>query len=160
MEDNNYNISDSEEYLPSNDCLKDLISDTSSILETCIEVKSHISIIQNQIRNLQKDVNKKVNNLEKTIVKKSKKKNPNHQYGFASPAQISTELCNFLGEPIGTKIARTDVTKQIVKYIKEEKLQDTNDGRKINPDPALKSLVGNVDLTYFNLQSHMNKHFS
>ena len=37
-----------------------------------------------------------------------------------------------------------------------------NNGRKIKPDKALKSLLNmkkNDDLTYFNLQKYMNKHF-
>ena len=47
-------------------------------------------------------------------------------------------------------------------YIKEKKLQDEKNGRKIKPDKALKSLLNvkkNEDLTYFNLQKYMNKHF-
>ena len=147
-----------EAYNP-NYYLKDLIKEVGTIVETCQDVKTQISIIQNQIREVQKDVTKKVNTLEKTLEKKTKKKPLNHQFGFASPSGISSELCTFLGQPEGTKIARTDVTKQICKYIKEKQLQDKSDGRKIIPDNALKSLVGDSDLTYFNLQSHMNKHF-
>jgi len=149
-----------EEEHSSNEYFKDLVKEVGSIVDTCQEVKSQISIIQNQIREIQKDVNKKVNNLEKTIEKKTKKKPQNHQFGFASPSGISVELCNFLGQPEGTKLARTDVTKQIVKYIKEKELQDKSDGRKIIPDKALRSLLGDTEnVTYFNLQSHMNKHF-
>jgi len=149
-----------EEDNESKEYLKDLVDNISTIVETCVDVKNQISIIQNQIRDLQKDVTKKVNNLEKNLEKKTKKKPQNHQFGFASPSNISPELCNFLGKPEGTKIARTDVTKQICKYIKEKELQDKLDGRKINPDKALKSLLGETnEITYFNLQSHMNKHF-
>ena len=45
--------------------------------------------------------------------------------GFAKPTIISDELCSFLGKPIGTEVARTEVTKFLSLYIKEHKLQDT-----------------------------------
>ena len=31
--------------------------------------------------------------------------------GFAKPTIISDELCGFLGKPVGTEVARTEVTK-------------------------------------------------
>ena len=80
-----------EEYSP-NHYLKDLVKEVGTIVETCQEVKSQISIIQNHIREVQKDVTKKVNTLEKNLEKKTKKKPQNHQFGFASPSGISPEI--------------------------------------------------------------------
>ena len=62
----------------------------------------------------------------------------------------------------GTEIARTDVTKALVSYIKENKLENMSNGKIITPDEALKGLLGVEDgeeLTYFNIQKYMNKHF-
>ena len=106
-----------------------------------------------------KRCNKKSKYFGKNIRKKNKKETIKSSIWFCFTIGYSSELCTFLGHPEGTKIARTDVTKQICKYIKEKQLQDKSDGRKIIPDVALKSLVGDSNLTYFNLQSHMNKHF-
>jgi chromatin remodeling complex protein RSC6 len=142
-----------------NTFLTEIVDDIKPIIDSCSQVKTQISMIQNQLRGVEKEVNKKINSLEKTLDKKTKKRTQKHQYGFASPSVISAQLCSFMGHPEGTKIARTDVTKYIVNYIKEKQLQDTQDGRKINPDPALRSLIGDGDITYFNLQHHMNKHF-
>ena len=66
--------------------------------------------------------------------------------------------------PEGTKLARTEVTKFLIKYIKENQLQNPNQKKEIKPDKALRSLLdikknSNEPLTYFNLQSKMNKHF-
>ena len=60
-------------------------------------------------------------------------------------------------------MARTDVTRDINKYIREHGLQDKENGRKINPDSKLSSLlkVGKDEvLTYFNLQRYMSPHFA
>ena len=71
-----------------------------------------------------------------------------------------------MNKPEGTEIARTEVTKTLVCYIKENNLQEkTKDSKnKIIPDDKLKNLLGlNIDeitdLTFFNIQKYMNKHF-
>lgn len=82
--------------------------------------------------------------------------------GFAKPAQLSPELAKFLGYPEGTQLARTDVTRQLNTYIKNNNLQDKVDKRTINPDPALRAILNLKDgdkVTYFNLQSHIKHHF-
>jgi chromatin remodeling complex protein RSC6 len=59
-------------------------------------------------------------------------------------------------------MARTDVTREINKYIRANNLQDKENGRKIIPDKLLKTLLkleDSVELTYFNLQKYMGPHF-
>ena len=82
--------------------------------------------------------------------------------GFVKPGLISDELAIFLGKPIGTEMARTDVSKEINKYIEKNGLQDSENGRKINPDEKLRNLLRlkeEDELTYFNLQRYMKHHF-
>jgi len=82
--------------------------------------------------------------------------------GFLRPILISDELAEFLGKPVGTKIARTDVTKEITKYVRANGLQDTQKGRIIYPDEKLRKLLGltNEDeISYFNLQKYIGPHF-
>jgi chromatin remodeling complex protein RSC6 len=82
--------------------------------------------------------------------------------GFVKPCSISNQLAMFLGKPVGTKMARTDVTKEINTYIRVHGLQDPFNGRRIHPDEKLKKLLGvspNDELTYFNLQKYMGPHF-
>ena len=82
--------------------------------------------------------------------------------GFAKPALISKELCSFLGQPEGTEMARTEVTKHLTSYIKEHNLQDSVNKRKIVPDAKLKKLLNlspSDEVTYFNLQKYMKVHF-
>jgi len=78
------------------------------------------------------------------------------------PTRISDELASFLGKDKGTEMARTDVTREINLYIRSNNLQDTANGRKINPDTKLTSLLKlktTDELTYFNLQKYMSPHF-
>ena len=62
----------------------------------------------------------------------------------------------------GTEMARTEVTREINKYIRANSLQDAQNGRKINPDDKLAKLLNlkkSDELTYFNLQRYMSPHF-
>ena len=82
--------------------------------------------------------------------------------GFAKPTIISDELCSFLGKPIGTEVARTEVTKFLSLYIKEHKLQDTVNKKVIHPDAKLKALLNcseSDELTFFTIQKYMKGHF-
>lgn len=83
-------------------------------------------------------------------------------YGFVRPTKISNELAEFLGKPIGTEMARTDVSRLINSYIRVNNLQDPRNGRTINPDAKLRALLRigqHEELTYFNLQKYMKHHF-
>ncbi|NBO72266.1 hypothetical protein EBV26_17545, partial [bacterium] len=83
--------------------------------------------------------------------------------GFVKPTLISNELAAFLGKPEGSVLARTEVTREVNAYIRNQKLQDKDNGRKINPDAKLLKLLKlkkGDELTYFNLQKYMAAHFA
>jgi len=138
-----------------------ILTDFNEIYENMKTLKSQITIINNKI----KDVENKCKKREKMLVKqlnKSKNKGNRKPTGFAAPSNISVELCNFMGVDEGTKIARTEVTKYISKYIKDNKLQGKENKKIIKPDKNLESLL-NVkegdDINFFSIQKYMNKHF-
>ena len=82
--------------------------------------------------------------------------------GFVKPRLISDQLASFLGKTKGTEMARTEVTREINGYIRANSLQDKTNGRKINADAKLSSLLNlkaDEELTYFNLQRYMTPHF-
>jgi len=71
-----------------------------------------------------------------------------------------------MNRPEGTEIARTEVTKLLSEYIKTNNLQEQSENakNKIVPDDKLRSLLGisteeSTNLTFFNIQKYMNKHF-
>jgi len=121
------------------------------------------------MKTLQKDVQKTL----RDSARKNKRKNrihvvldpnapPRAPSGFAKPALISNQLCSFLGMENGTEMARTEVTKHLTAYIKQNKLQNEKDKRTIQPDAKLQGLLNvptGEPLTYFNLQKYMKVHF-
>jgi len=82
--------------------------------------------------------------------------------GFAKPAQLSDELCDFLKIPRNSERARTEVTRMINDYIKQKNLQDPSDKRNIRADDSLRKIMNLKDndvLSYFNLQKYIKHHF-
>ena len=95
--------------------------------------------------------------------KKRKRSGNRAPSGFVKPTRISNELAGFLEKPEGTEMARTSVTRDINTYIRSNNLQDKSNGRKINPDVKLATLLKLApedELTYFNLQKYMSIHFA
>jgi chromatin remodeling complex protein RSC6 len=96
--------------------------------------------------------------------RKSKKPKPvlEPPSGITKPCRISDELAQFLDKPSGTEMTRADVTKELYKYINLNGLQNQSEKVKININQALANLLSieiNQEVTYFNIQSLMNKHY-
>ncbi len=124
---------------------------------------SQFSSLKTELKNLEKKTVKQLKGFEK-LTNKKKRKGTRAPSGFVKPSPISEELATFLGKDKGVEMARTDVTREINKYIRANNLQDKDNGRKINPDKALCQLLkitkdSDVVLTYFNLQRYMGPHF-
>ena len=140
------------------DNLNSIFNDIDVLISNLTSLKKEVTIIQNKAKTIKKQLLKKNN----TNIIKQSKKNSKKPSGFANPTNISKELCEFLNKDEGTKIARTDVTKYIIAYIKDNNLGNSIDKRKINPDTKLKNLLNineDTNITYFNIQKFMNKHF-
>ena len=122
---------------------------------------TQFSILKTELRNLEKATSKQLKIAQK-LNNKKRRKGSRAPSGFVRPSLISEELATFLGKPAGSEMARTDVTREINKYIRANSLQDKENGRKIIPDKPLKTLLkleDSVELTYFNLQKYMGPHF-
>lgn len=127
------------------------------------QVASQFSALRTDFRTLEKKWTRELKAAQKTIERRKRKVGNRAPSGFVKPTLISDELATFLGKTSGTEMARTEVTREINKYIRSNSLQDKSNGRKINPDAALSSLLklGSGDeLTYFNLQRYMSPHFA
>ena len=137
----------------------------SSLSTKMAEFKAMYATINTELRALQKNIQRYMKDTSKRN-KRNKSADPNRPKrqpsGFAKPALISNALCSFLGKPEGTEMARTEVTKYLTQYIKNNELQDQENRRKIVPDAKLKKLLNVNDsdeVTYFNLQKYMKVHF-
>ena len=122
-----------------------------------------ISSLKTEYRVLEKKWSRELKVAQKLSSKRKRKAGNRAPSGFVKPTRISEELAKFLGKDPNTEMARTEVTRDINKYIRNHNLQDKENGRKINPDSKLASLLKlkkTDELTYFNLQRYMSPHFA
>jgi upstream activation factor subunit UAF30 len=124
---------------------------------------TQIASLKTEFRVLEKRSVRELKAAQKANAKRKRKSTNRAPSGFVKPTLISNELAGFLNKPVGTEMARTEVTREINGYIREHNLQDKENGRKINPDKKLASLLkikSGDELTYFNLQRYMSPHFA
>ena len=85
----------------------------SGILSSLSSFRSQITMLQNQVRALEKVVGKQMRTFQREA-KKNKNKGNRKPSGFAVPTKITDELCAFMGKPAGSEVARTEVTQYII----------------------------------------------
>jgi hypothetical protein len=105
-------------------------------------LRSQLTSVTGHVRALQKRADRELKNAQKASKKRQRRTGNRAPSGFVKPTKISLELANFLGKPKGTEMARTEVTREINKYIRANKLKVED------------------ELTYFNLQRYMSPHFA
>ena len=133
------------------------------------QLKSALSIVKDltiKFNQLEKRVSRDRKVMEKKMRGRVKRvHDPNKPpSGFAKPGPVSDELHKFLSLPKDELISRTQVTKRITLYCKENGLQQEEDKRNIQPNPTLAKLLRwkqDVDdpVTFFNLQKYMKVHY-
>jgi chromatin remodeling complex protein RSC6 len=127
------------------------------------QLSATISSLKTEFRSLEKKASRELKTAAKASHKRKRKTGNRSPSGFVKPTLISDELATFLGKTSGTEMARTEVTREINAYIRANQLQDTTNGRRINADTKLSSLLklaSGEELTYFNLQRYMSPHFA
>jgi len=135
----------------------------TELLAQLASIRTQLTAVTSQTRTLAKRSEREVRAALKAGRKRPRKSGNRAPSGFVKPTLISQELANFLKKPTGTEMARTQVTREINKYIVEHKLQDPSNGRKILADLKLRNLLKITkedELTYFNLQKYMSPHFA
>ena len=159
-------MSDTQTASPSNDF---------TTPEELLELATRLDSQMKDLKSLSADVKKALKNCSKlskngAFAKKQRKKKevdpnapPRPASGFAKPVGVSPELEAFLGLSKGEEIARTDVTKRLTQYIKDNNLQNPANRREILLDDSLTKLLNppeGTTLTFFNLQTYMKPHYT
>ena len=135
----------------------------SDFMSKLQQLSTTISSLKTEFRSLEKKASRELKTAAKASSKRKRKTGNRSPSGFVKPTLISDELATFLGKTTGTEMARTEVTREINTYIRANSLQDTTNGRRINADTKLSSLLKltvGEELTYFNLQRYMSPHFA
>jgi chromatin remodeling complex protein RSC6 len=142
------------------------------LLEEGVELNKRHKELVIKIKKITKLHFKVCKDLEKNKIKNKKTKRA--PSGFAKPTVISNNLCDFLGIKHGELMARTEVTKRITSYIRNNKLQVLSNKRQFLPDNKLSKILSPLDsnkkdkngltdsqkgYTYFNLQKYLSPQF-
>ena len=138
-------------------------SEFSGFMAKLQQLGTLISTLKTEFRSLEKKASRELKTAAKASSKRKRKTGNRSPSGFVKPTLISDELATFLGKTKGTEMARTEVTREINAYIRANQLQDKTNGRRINADSKLSSLLklaSGEELTYFNLQRYMSPHFA
>jgi upstream activation factor subunit UAF30 len=126
------------------------------------QLSNMITSLKAEFKTMEKSWSKELKASQKLNSKRKRKSGNRAPSGFVKPAPISDELAKFLNKPVGSEMARTEVTREINAYIRAHNLKDAKNGRTILPDKKLATLlkVGpNDHLDYFNLQKFISPHF-
>ena len=142
--------------------VQDIVAQSAEFLGKLSQLGGLFASLKAEFRLLEKKWSRELKTAQKSQAKRKRKSGNRQPSGFVKPTKISDELAKFLEKPLGSEMARTDVTREINKYIRSQNLQDKDNGRKINPDAKLQTLLKikkTDELTYFNLQRYMSPHF-
>lgn len=135
------------------------------IYDTIALFKMNLTALHRDVKNIEKEFKQKIKNAKKNQ-KPERVKNQKAPSGFAKPTKVTNEICRFMNLPDGSEVARTEVTKALVNYIKSHNLVESTEElkTKIILDKKLKDLFNipdgeNICLNFFNMQRYMNRHF-
>jgi chromatin remodeling complex protein RSC6 len=120
-------------------------------------IQSSLLSLEKSIKALQRETHKIRQRLDDPTGEKAKARSENNS--FKRPQQVSDQLRAFLKLAVDETVSRSEVTKRIFAYAKENKL---NNGKVINLDDSLRSLLNPVDgqdVTVTNLQKYINHHY-
>ena len=148
------------------------INETESIAKDYSIITQEIDVIlktlldsQRSLKNLKKELDKSHLRELKNVKKKKKSdnnvKSNKEPSGFNKPALVPSEFCKQpWGCDEGQLIPRTQLTKMVYDYIKDNELQDPSDKRIIHPDDNVKSLFHlepGQNLEFKTFQTYMAK---
>ena len=141
---------------------KSVIDTFGVFMKRLQDLSAEFNSIRKEFGVIEKATARELKAAKKASGKRKAKSGNRSPSGFIKPTLVSDELATFLGKPQGAEMARTEVTREINKYIRANSLQDKDNGRRIIPDAALAKLLKlnkTDELTYFNLQRFMSPHF-
>jgi upstream activation factor subunit UAF30 len=121
---------------------------------------SEITALRNDMKAMAKLLRKVRSHQEDPTGEKSKARSRNN--GFNREVGVTDKLREFLGLEEGKLIARSEVTRQINNYIKDNNLKHPDNGRIIVLDDKLTDLLSppeGVQVTFLNIQKYLSPLF-
>ena len=140
------------------DDVRAMLTQANTVRETVGALVAELKRLEKRVARLQKEADKRKRRGKKVLAE-GEVAPPRKPSIFETPTALSPELCAFLGVATGSKESRSNVTKAITKYVKDNNLKNKH---SITPDAKLKALLSVKEgetLTYFNLQRYLNRHY-
>lgn len=136
-----------------------LDSDFTELLGALKEAGALIAGLRSRVKALEKRTRTTLKAAHKT---KRRTRGTGKPSGFTKPTRLSDEFCDFLGVEHGTELARTEGTRRLSAYVRDNNLYNPENKREIRPDKKLSKLLNlskklkkGETLTYFNLQRYV-----
>lgn len=129
-------------------------------MATMENVLAEILALRSEVKNITKIIRKIRSVQDDPTGEKATERSKNN--GFNREVEVDDALRTFLGLEPGEKIARSQVTRRINAYVKENGLKHPDNGRIIVLDEKLKALLNppdGVDVTFLNLQKYIGPHY-
>ena len=129
-------------------------------MATIDSLSNDIASLRNELKNLAKLVRKVRSHQEDPTGEKQKERTKNN--GFNRKMEITDSLKEFLGLDDSGTVSRSDVTRRINKYIKENDLKHPDNGRVIVMDEKLTKLLSPPEgeqITFLNMQKYISPHY-
>lgn len=155
--------------LPSEECvvlpvkLQRILHQMSALKARIQEHRREANNISAEMSALERMFVKYATKVSRDNTKSSGEKRKRKPSGFASPTEVSEELCVFMEKPVGTLISRTETSRFLSKYISDHHLYNDENKSIILPDEKLLRLLGaeasSAEITYFTIQKYINHHF-
>lgn len=130
---------------------------TMATIET---LTADIASMQKDMKALIKLVRKIRNHQEDPEGLKAQERSKNN--GFNRPQKITAALASFLDVDPSEMLSRSEVTRRINKYIRDNDLKHPDNGRVIIMDDKLKTLLSppdDIQISFLNMQRYLSPHY-
>ena len=127
---------------------------------TMDSLMSEITSLRTELKSLTKIVRKVRSHQEDPTGEKAAARSKSN--GFNRDVEVDSDLRNFLGLGDGEMISRSQVTKRINAYVKDNNLKHPENGRVIILDDKLRALLAppeDIQVTFLNLQKYLSPHY-
>ena len=129
-------------------------------MATIESLSAEIASLRADVKSLAKLIRKVRNHQEDPTGEKAKSRTRNN--GFNRKMEVSDSLKEFLSLGAGEVVSRSDVTRKVNAYIKENGLKHPDNGRVIVLDEKLSKLLTPPDgeqVTFLNIQKYISPHY-
>jgi len=125
---------------------------TDQIFELCTQLATEITAIRKELRKVK-------NKLDDPNGDKAEARRNNPNNGFNRPRVISDKMKEFLGMGPDETISRTEGTRKVFAYIRENNLKHPDNGKIIVPDEKLRDFLGaesDIQISFSNIQKYLS----